>query len=144
MAEENRRESKQIVYSSDEELSIRPEKTQEKQTTTANSTTEAEHENEETSSLRLELEMSQEELEKCRNNLNSCLERNKKLCKEIADLNALLENQKSANHDDGDSIEVIKPILEASSVGDLSLHTFQKTSASRVNHPEEVMDMQLQ
>ncbi|GJX24129.1 serpin-ZX [Tanacetum coccineum] len=35
MAENNRRESKQIVYSSDEELSIRLEKTKEKQTTTA-------------------------------------------------------------------------------------------------------------
>lgn len=91
------------------------------------------------------MEKSQEELEKCRNNLNSCLERNERLCKEIGDLNALLENHKSAEHDDGDSVEVIKePILEASSVGDLSLNTFQKTSASRVNHPEEVMDMQLQ
>nr|GEX61957.1 hypothetical protein [Tanacetum cinerariifolium] len=96
---------------------------------------EAEHENEETSSLRLELEMSQEELEKCRNNLNSCLTRNKKLCKEIANLNALLENHKSAKHDDGDSIDVINVTCHC-------IHS--KKSTSRVNHPEEVMDMQLQ
>ncbi|XP_024960060.1 kinesin-like protein KIN-12D [Cynara cardunculus var. scolymus] len=88
------------------------------------------HDNIENNSLQLELEKSQEELEKCRNNLNSCLERNAKLCREIADLNALLENQKSAVRDHGVSggIEVIKePILIASSIGGQSMHTIQKT-----------------
>lgn len=47
-------------------------------------------------------------MEKCRNNLSSCLERNAKLCKEIADLNALLKNQNAAVHDHDGGIEVIK------------------------------------
>ncbi|KAI3702462.1 hypothetical protein L6452_28200 [Arctium lappa] len=113
---------------------------------------EAAHDNIEDNSLQLELEKSQEELEKCRNNLNSCLERNAKLCREIADLNALLENQKSAVHDHGVGIEVIKePILVASSVGNQSSHTIQKTpetflkkNETAVKYIEDVMDLQLE
>ncbi|KAI3708036.1 hypothetical protein L2E82_37041 [Cichorium intybus] len=97
---------------------------------------EAAHDNQENSSLQLELQKSQEELEMCRNNLNSCLEKNEKLCREIADLNALLENQKS--------IEVTKePILEAASVGDQSSHTIQKMDETS-KYIEEVMDLQLE
>nr|XP_043629351.1 kinesin-like protein KIN-12F [Erigeron canadensis] len=106
--------------------------------------TVAVHEKKENNYLRLELKRSQEELEKCRHNLTSCLERNEKLCKEIADVNALL-NQKSAMHDQGDGIEVIKePILEDSSVCVRSLHTVQKTSDSHVEHPEEDINMHLE
>ncbi|KAJ0801308.1 putative plus-end-directed kinesin ATPase [Helianthus annuus] len=103
---------------------------------------EAAHDAKENTSLRLELERSQEELEKCKNNLNSCLEQNAKLFREIQDVNALLENKKSLVHDDG--IEVIKePILEASSVGKRSMHTFRKTHQTHVEHSDDVMDMQL-
>ncbi|KAI3497334.1 hypothetical protein L1887_39873 [Cichorium endivia] len=105
---------------------------------------EAAHDNQENSSLQLELQKSQEELEMCRNNLNSCLERNEELCREIADLNALLENQKSTAHDHGGAIEVIKePILEAASVGDQSSHTIQKMDETS-KYIEEVMDLQLE
>ncbi|KAL4581238.1 hypothetical protein LXL04_017448 [Taraxacum kok-saghyz] len=76
------------------------------------------HDNKENISLRLELQKSQEELETCRNNLNSCLEKNEKLCKEISDLNTLLQN----------TTEVIKdPISE-----------------THVNKLEEVMNLQLE
>lgn len=106
---------------------------------------EAAQDNKENNSVRLELQKSQEELEMCRNNLNSCLERNEKLCREIADLNALLENQKSIAHDHGATTEVIKdPIIEAASVGDQSLHTIQKREETHVNYIEEVMNLQLE
>uniref|UniRef100_A0A251V7A9 Putative kinesin motor domain-containing protein n=2 Tax=Helianthus annuus TaxID=4232 RepID=A0A251V7A9_HELAN len=105
---------------------------------------EAAHDAKENTSLRLELERSQEELEKCKNNLNSCLEQNAKLFREIEDLNALLEHKKSTVHEHDDGIEVIKePILEASSVGKRSMHTFQKTHQTHVEHSDDVMDMQL-
>ncbi|KAI3755534.1 hypothetical protein L1987_55337 [Smallanthus sonchifolius] len=91
------------------------------------------------------LERSNEELENSRNNLNSCLGQNAKLCREIEDLSASLESQKSAVHANGDAIEVIKePILEASSVGNRSFHTIQKTPETLVGHSEEVIDMQLE
>ncbi|KAM0008652.1 putative plus-end-directed kinesin ATPase [Helianthus debilis subsp. tardiflorus] len=105
---------------------------------------EAAHDAKENTSLRLELERSQEELEKCKNNLNSCLEQNAKLFREIEDLNALLEHKKSAVHEHDDGIEVIKePILEASSIGKRSMHTFQNTHQTHVEHSDDVMDMQL-
>ncbi|KAI3804977.1 hypothetical protein L1987_26916 [Smallanthus sonchifolius] len=70
---------------------------------------------------------------------------NAKFCREIEDLRALLESQKSAVHANGDATEVIKElILEASSVGNRSLHTIQKTPETHVGHSEEVIDMQLE
>ncbi|KAJ0935722.1 putative plus-end-directed kinesin ATPase [Helianthus annuus] len=101
-------------------------------------------ENSKQDGLTQKLERSQEELEKCKNNLNSCLEQNAKLLKEIQDVNALLENKKSLVHEHDDGIEVIKePILEASFVGKRSMHTFQKTHQTHVEHSDDVMDMQL-
>ncbi|KAK9077288.1 hypothetical protein SSX86_005625 [Deinandra increscens subsp. villosa] len=104
---------------------------------------EAPHDTKENTSLQLELEKSHEELEKCKNNLNSCLEQNAKLCREIEDLNALLE-KKSRVHEHDVGIEVKKEsILEASSLGNRSLHAIPKTPETHVEHSEEVVDMQL-
>ncbi|KAD4179211.1 hypothetical protein E3N88_27802 [Mikania micrantha] len=72
---------------------------------------ETAHDIKESTSLRLELERSHEELEKCRNNLNSCLEQNARLCREIEDLNALLEKKSTVHELDGGN-EVIKYIEE--------------------------------
>ncbi|KAI3769831.1 hypothetical protein L6452_00945 [Arctium lappa] len=111
-----------------------------------NSSTEKEaaEDQKENDSLQLELIKSQEELEKCRDSLNSCLEKNSKLCREIVELNALLEMQKSVVHDQDGGIEVIKePILEFSSIGDESSHTVQKMDESLAD-TKQVLDLELE
>ncbi|XP_024966064.1 kinesin-like protein KIN-12D [Cynara cardunculus var. scolymus] len=105
---------------------------------------EAAEDQKESDSLELELKKSQEELDKCRGNLNSCLEKNSKLCREIVELNALLEMQNSVVHDQDGGIEVIKePILESSSIGDEASHTVQKMDDSLAD-TKEVLDLQLE
>ncbi|KAJ9561218.1 hypothetical protein OSB04_006378 [Centaurea solstitialis] len=105
---------------------------------------EAAEDRKENDSLQLELKKSHEELEKCRYNLNSYLEKNSKLCREIVELNALLEMQKSTVHDQDGGIEVIKePILESCSIGDESSHTVQKADESLAD-AKEVLDLQLE
>ncbi|XP_071729979.1 kinesin-like protein KIN-12D [Rutidosis leptorrhynchoides] len=98
---------------------------------------------EENSYLQLELERSHEELEKCRINLNSCLERNAKLCKEIEDLNALLKKQNSAVNDNDGCIEVIKEYIMEAPVGDQPSHAFLKKNDTPAKYIEEVMNLQL-
>ncbi|KAL8195313.1 hypothetical protein R6Q57_025716 [Mikania cordata] len=96
---------------------------------------ETAHDIKESTSLRLELERSHEELEKCRNNLNSCLEQNARLCREIEDLNALLE-KKSTVHELGGGIEVIKESKQLS-------HTLVKSDGTPRKYIEEVINLQL-
>ncbi|XP_076956292.1 kinesin-like protein KIN-12C [Bidens hawaiensis] len=99
---------------------------------------EAAKDKNEISSLQSELLKSQEELEKCRDNLNSCIDENTKLCREISDLNALLERQKSSLNDQVGGVEVMKEsISESSSAEDENDEFFKK-------YPEEVVGLQLE
>ncbi|KAA8545899.1 hypothetical protein F0562_020650 [Nyssa sinensis] len=96
----------------------------------------------ENDSLHLELKRTLNELEECRNNLNSCLENNAKLrqnaiinswsyypvvlsvnfCREVDSLRSSLNNLESATCDHDSTIEVIKEsILEAPSFDDQSI-----------------------
>ncbi|GJX38687.1 kinesin-like protein KIN-12D [Tanacetum coccineum] len=77
----------------------------------------------ENESLQLELRASHEELQKCRDNLNSCLEKNAKLCRKIVDLTALLETQRSAVNEQDCNTEVRKESKKDTEVVDLQLET---------------------
>nr|GEU36893.1 kinesin-like protein KIN-12D [Tanacetum cinerariifolium] len=70
--------------------------------------------------LQSELKASHEELQKCRDNLNSCLDKNEKLCRKIVDLTALLETQRSAVNEQDCNTEESKKDTE---VVDLQLET---------------------
>ncbi|CAL5333677.1 unnamed protein product [Camellia sinensis] len=101
----------------------------------------------ENDTLHLELNKTLNELEKCRNSLSSCLEKNAILRREIDDLHASLNNFKSATLDHDNNIEVIKEsILEAPSLDDQSLEeTVQETKHDNwMQHTEEVMNLQLE
>ncbi|XP_052194542.1 kinesin-like protein KIN-12D [Diospyros lotus] len=108
---------------------------------------EALHIRKENDSLHLELNKTLNELEECRNNLNSCLEKNAQLSREIEDLNASLNNLKYETHDHDCSIEIIKEsIVEAPSSGDQSYGTVQESRQMK-HEPlihSEVMDLQLE
>ncbi|KAJ0680587.1 putative plus-end-directed kinesin ATPase [Helianthus annuus] len=88
---------------------------------------------------------SQEELEKCRDNLNSCLEKNAKLCRDISDLNALLERQKSSLNDQDGDVEVSKEsVSKCSSIEDQSSHTVQEKEEIFRKYPEEIVSLHLE
>ncbi|KAI3675271.1 hypothetical protein L1987_84859 [Smallanthus sonchifolius] len=106
---------------------------------------EAAEDKKEIDSLQSELLKTHEELEKCRDNLNSCLEKNTKLCREISDLNALLEMKKSSLNDQDGIIEVMKEsISESSSVEDNASHTVQEKDEIFRKYPEEIVGLQLE
>ncbi|KAM0006500.1 putative plus-end-directed kinesin ATPase [Helianthus debilis subsp. tardiflorus] len=95
--------------------------------------------------LQSELIKSQEELEKCRDNLNSCLEKNAKLCRDISDLNALLERQKSSLNDQDGDVEVSKEsVSKCSSIEDQSSHTVQEKEEIFRKYPEEIVSLHLE
>ncbi|KAL7002771.1 hypothetical protein U1Q18_003927 [Sarracenia purpurea var. burkii] len=104
----------------------------------------------ENDSLHLELNKTLNELEECRNNLSSCLEKNTRLRREIDDLHASLNNHKFATQDHGSSVEVIKePILEAPSMDDQLANGVQEENGQAkreipMKHTEEVMNLQLE
>ncbi|XVE49142.1 hypothetical protein DITRI_Ditri01bG0058600 [Diplodiscus trichospermus] len=91
----------------------------------------------ENNSLQLELKNTLNELEECRKNLNSCLQDNAKLIREINDLHTMLNSLKSsACHQDGN----IKTIKGSDQNGDLK----EMNSIQAMTNPEEIMDLQLE
>ncbi|KAI3809823.1 hypothetical protein L1987_19423 [Smallanthus sonchifolius] len=106
---------------------------------------EAAEDKKEIDSLQSELLKTQEELEKCRDNLNPYLEKNTKLCREISDLNALLEMQKSSMNDQDGGIKVMKEsISESSSVENNASHTVQEKDEIFRKYLEEIVGLQLE
>ncbi|XP_050231749.1 kinesin-like protein KIN-12D isoform X2 [Mercurialis annua] len=100
-------------------------------------------------SLHLELKNALKELEDCRGNLNSCLEENQKLSREINGLQLMLDNLNSTAQSEDVNIKTIKDSSEAvnSKIGSPmraqnkvdSLH-----EASVMKCAEEVLDLQLE
>ncbi|PSS04926.1 Kinesin-like protein [Actinidia chinensis var. chinensis] len=108
------------------------------------------HISKENDSLHLELNKTLNELEECRNNLSSYLEKNARLVREIDDLHASLRNLRSATNDqDSGNNEVIKEsIMEAPSLDDHLLKAVQEENGQANNenlmkHTEEVVNLQL-
>ncbi|KAK9286730.1 hypothetical protein L1049_015133 [Liquidambar formosana] len=101
-------------------------------------------------SLHLELKHTLNELEECRNNLNSCLEDNAKLSREVDDLRSLLNNLNSAPHDQDGNFDVMKDSsLEAPHVGSHFLKAVQNEKTEHkhetlTNYTEDVMNLQLE
>ncbi|XP_022725985.1 kinesin-like protein KIN-12D isoform X2 [Durio zibethinus] len=85
----------------------------------------------ENNSLQLELKSTLNELEECRHNLNSCLEDNAKLSREINYLHSMLNSFKSsACHQDG-NVQTIKDPKEMNSI-------------QAMTNAEQIMDLQLE
>ncbi|XP_059645790.1 kinesin-like protein KIN-12F, partial [Cornus florida] len=111
---------------------------------------EAIHFNKENEMLNLEFKSTLKELEECRSNLNSCLENNEKLSREIDDLRASLINLKTETCDDDSSVEVIKEsIIEAPLFDNRSLVAVEKQKGEAkhetlMKHSEEVINLQLE
>ncbi|XP_065855642.1 LOW QUALITY PROTEIN: kinesin-like protein KIN-12D [Euphorbia lathyris] len=104
---------------------------------------EAKHIKDEGNSLQLELEKTLNELEDCRYKLNYCLDENKKLRREINDLNIILDSVKSTMQGaDGDII-----ITEAQTSELVSLEEVQnelKSTYSEMKHEEEILNLELE
>ncbi|KAK2991465.1 hypothetical protein RJ640_016500 [Escallonia rubra] len=104
----------------------------------------------ENNSLHLELKKTQMELEECKSNLDFCLERNTKLCREIDDLRASLCNTNADSQAHNGSVEVIKEsILETPSLDNQSFEAVQEekeeeTVEALVKQTEEVLNLQLE
>ncbi|KAA3482395.1 phragmoplast orienting kinesin 2 [Gossypium australe] len=91
----------------------------------------------ENDSLQSELKNTLNELEECRHNLNSCLEENAKLSREINNLHAMLNSLKSsACHQDGNS----KPVKDSDRNGE----TMEMSSVQKMTSDEQIMDLQLE
>lgn len=105
----------------------------------------------ENDSLHLELKHTANELEECRRNLNSCLEDNAKLSREIDNLHSMLNNLQSAPHVPDDSMDVV---MEESSVEDLSFEAYSLKAVKKereeekkedlLKHTEELLHLQLE
>eukprot|EP00257_Ricinus_communis_P017920 XP_015576480.1 kinesin-like protein KIN-12F [Ricinus communis] len=98
----------------------------------------------EDSSLHLELKTALNELEDCRRNLNSCLEENQKLSREINSLQLMLDNLNSTTQNETikDSSEALTselgPLMEVQNEAE-SMHDF-----STMKHAAEILDLQLE
>ncbi|PPD81977.1 hypothetical protein GOBAR_DD21105 [Gossypium barbadense] len=91
----------------------------------------------ENDSLQSELKNTLNELEECRHNLNSCLEENAKLSREINNLHAMLNSLKSsACHQDGNS----KAVKDSDRNGE----TMEMSSVQKMTSEEQIMDLQLE
>nr|KJB32406.1 hypothetical protein B456_005G239700 [Gossypium raimondii] len=91
----------------------------------------------ENDSLQSELKNTLNELEECRHNLNSCLEENAKLSREINNLHAMLNSLKSsACHQDGNS----KGVKDSDRNGE----TMEMSSVQKMTSEEQIMDLQLE
>ncbi|XP_074343871.1 kinesin-like protein KIN-12D [Apium graveolens] len=101
----------------------------------------------ENDSLHLELKKTLNELEECRSNLNSCLENNAKLSREIDDLQASLNLLKSETPDNS-NIDVTKEsVLELPMDEQESESVQQKNEEmleALMKQAQEVMDLQLE
>ncbi|KAJ6419585.1 hypothetical protein OIU84_029653 [Salix udensis] len=110
---------------------------------------EAMHTNKENDSLHLELKNTLNELDECRHNLNSCLEENQKLSREINDLQNMLDNLKSVTHDrDGDN-KTIKnfsgaPTSETVMLGVQCKLESMEAAPEMMKHAEDILDLQLE
>ncbi|XP_058069283.1 kinesin-like protein KIN-12D [Magnolia sinica] len=108
----------------------------------------------ENDSLKIELKHTCEELEDCRNNLNSCLEINAKLSREIDELHSQLKNYKSSCLVQDANVESQKdlysrfPSAEAQKCDTHLLETVQKKEEwdheIMMKHDEEIMNLQLE
>ncbi|XAR72869.1 Plus-end-directed kinesin ATPase [Bertholletia excelsa] len=104
----------------------------------------------ENDTLHFELNKTLSELEECRDNLSSCLEKNARLSKEIDDLRISLNNLNSATHDHESSIEVIKESISEAPALDFQSIKAVREDNGPVKHEnpmkdaEEVMNLQLE
>ncbi|CAK7329803.1 unnamed protein product [Dovyalis caffra] len=110
---------------------------------------EAMRTNKENDSLHPELNNTLNELEECRRNLNSCLEENQKLSREINDLQYMLENLRSTTHVRDGDIKTIKDSLGAQTCETVMLDGVQNKlecmdAASVMKHAEGILDLQLE
>ncbi|KAK6916496.1 Kinesin motor domain [Dillenia turbinata] len=114
-----------------------------------NTPQEAMHFSKENGSLKLELESTLRELEDCRSRLNSCLEDNAKLRREMNDLHSVVNTFKSATRNLGDSAEIQKEsLLVPSSEIDLD-KAAQRQDADHnhealAKHGEYVLNLELE
>nr|GMC78383.1 kinesin-like protein KIN-12D [Ipomoea batatas] len=108
------------------------------------------HVSKENNSLRRELKETLSQLEECRSNLNSCLDKNAELRREITDLRASLGGMGSSILDNDSGVEVIKEsISEAPPLNYQSaiIAHEEKPNIScdkMLNWSEKIMDLQLE
>ncbi|KAF3435686.1 hypothetical protein FNV43_RR22777 [Rhamnella rubrinervis] len=92
------------------------------------------------------------ELEECRRNLNSCLQENAKLSRELDDLRSMLNNLKSATSDQEDSIKKVEDSMEDQPFDVQVVNAVQTEEIGRINEPtmiknkitEENLNLQLE
>ncbi|CBI32470.3 unnamed protein product, partial [Vitis vinifera] len=94
----------------------------------------------ENDSLHLELKHTANELEECRRNLNSCLEDNAKLSREIDNLHSMLNNLQSAPHES--SVEDLS--FEAYSLKAVKKEREEEKKEDLLKHTEELLHLQLE
>ncbi|XP_020273285.1 kinesin-like protein KIN-12F isoform X2 [Asparagus officinalis] len=92
-------------------------------------------------SLSIELKETSQELEQCRDKLNSCLETNATLTRELNNLHVELTNMKSACNDEHFNVETDNMDLSLLSLD--SVHSPPVPSYS-LNHAEEILNLQLE
>ncbi|KAG6777782.1 hypothetical protein POTOM_017615 [Populus tomentosa] len=111
---------------------------------------EAMRTNKENDSLHLELKNTFNELDECRRNLNSCLEENQKLSREINDLQYMLDNLKSVTHDQDGDIKTLKNFSGAPTSETVMLDGVQcklesmEAAPEMMKHAEDILDLQLE
>ncbi|KAK2665172.1 hypothetical protein Ddye_003746 [Dipteronia dyeriana] len=99
----------------------------------------------ENNSLQSELKTTLGELEKCKNNLNSCIEENAKLSREINDLHSMLNNLESVPDCQKSSAGIIEGMLGAPTFELSVQNAVEEMHATQVmKHAEEIMHLQLE
>ncbi|KAK6241009.1 hypothetical protein SCA6_006398 [Theobroma cacao] len=101
----------------------------------------------ENNSLQLELKSTLNELEECRDNLNSCLEDKAKLSREINDLRTMLNSLKSsACHQDGNikTIKLTRGTKHQFQGSDRNGDLKEMNPIQAMKNAEQIMDLQLE
>ncbi|KAI9181658.1 hypothetical protein LWI28_017227 [Acer negundo] len=99
----------------------------------------------EVSKLRDQLKTTLSELEKCKNNLNSCIEENAKLSREINDLRSMLNNLESVPDCQKSSAGIIEGMFGAPTFELSVQNAVEEMRATQVmKHDEEIMHLQLE
>ncbi|KAK0582663.1 hypothetical protein LWI29_028296 [Acer saccharum] len=99
----------------------------------------------EVSKLRDQLKTTLSELEKCKNNLNSCIEENAKLSREINDLHSMLNNLESVPDCQKSSAGIIEGMLGAPTFELSVQNAVEEMHATQLmKHAEEIMHLQLE
>ncbi|XP_048337159.2 kinesin-like protein KIN-12D isoform X1 [Ziziphus jujuba] len=93
----------------------------------------------ENNSLHLESQKTLMELEECRQNLNSCLDENAKLNRELEDLRTMLNNLKSSTLDQEDSVKTVE-VQNAVQTKEIE----RKHEAMMIKNAEENLNLQLE